>query len=152
MKSRVAWLAAAGLLLLGSSCLAQEPTSADRLKDFESAAQSLDRATDNSRVARTRVDATGAIWTYEPRWGWSTNWRQYYRFDEPYVPGVGWPKRIPVFTLHYEHPTPIYWPVYGGYYGYPYRYYYGPAYPAWPAYGYGYYAPPVVNVIVNNNF
>jgi len=151
MMTRLTWLVAAGVLLLGAACMAEEPISPDQQKKQEPAAQSLDRTTDGSRTARTRVDATGAIWTYEPRWGWSTNWRQYYRFDEPYIPGVGWPKRVPIYTLHYENPAPVLWLPYGGYP--PYRYY-GPlySYSAWPAYGYGYYGPPVVNVIVNNNF
>jgi len=74
------------------------------------------------------------------------NWRDYYLADKPYVPGVGWPRRIPVI----ERP-PRYYDGWG---------HYGPYCPPRPPtcdrhyyYQVSYYQPPPppVVIIINNN-
>lgn len=65
------------------------------------------------------------------------NWRDYYLADKPYVPGVGWPRRVPYVEIdlppiyHRPHRPGYYYPVY----------YYPPPPPQ----------PPPVIIIINNN-
>jgi hypothetical protein len=73
---------------------------------------------------------------YLGRPGDQGNWRDYYLADKPYVPGVGWPRRVPYVEVSLP---PIYQPPYRPVYYYP-VYYYAPPPP-----------PPPVIIIINNN-
>ena len=147
------------LLLTGGLAWSEEKATSNQPKQPEPTTQTLDRTLNHSRLRAktTEVNMTttpGVVqWRYDPRFGWVTNWRQFHRFDDPYIPGVGWPQRIPVYRLHYDYQVLGQLPIYNGPYWwhnpYPY-YYYG--YPHWTGYGYGYPPPSPVTVIINNNF
>jgi len=66
------------------------------------------------------------------------NWRDYYLADKPYVPGVGWPRRVPYVEVYGPRP-PFVPPPRDRYYYYE-VYYYPPPPPP----------PPPVVIIVNN--